>query len=574
MTNTNAAKLDIEVEGAALAPEVLQYVVEARVEQGLSVPARLTLRIADPALKIIDGASINVGNKIEAKFSAPGSTATTSVFKGEVVSVEGDIGGLHGAHVTIIAFDKSHRLRRSTHTKALTQVTVSDVASTVAGQNGLTIGKIEADPAARQDVLQHAESDWRLLERLANESDCDIDIDGETLNLLKRKASNGPVAMLSIGETLRSFRPRLSGVAQIESVEVRTWDPTQKQAINQQATPSAPTSTAGTDRDKVATALGGGSIVIVDHPAESTGVATAVAKSAASRLASTVVEATGVAVGTPALKPGDVVTLAEVGKRFSGDHRIVAVTHVYRGALGYETRFTVGAGGRSLVQEYGGRSRLNDFAGHLAIGLVTQNSDDKSWGRVKLKYPALDPEAESVWARIAWPAAGASRGIVAIPEVGDEVIVGFEHGDIERPFVLGVLFNGQDTPGQDLVEIEETSIAVQMPRDINTKTDGKITTTAKQDITLESSQGPITIQADQGKLTVQAQQDVALSSQTGQMKLSGMSGTTIQDQATITISANGSLSIKSSGEVQIQGSMITVSASGILQLSGSEVMIG
>jgi uncharacterized protein involved in type VI secretion and phage assembly len=573
MTNTNAAKLDIEVEGSSLAPEVHQSVIEARVELGISISDRLTLRIADPELKIIDGATINVGNKIEAKLGAPGSTTTTSVFKGEVVSVEADIGPL-GAQVAIVAFDKSHRLRRNTHVQTFTQVTLADIATQIASKNGLQTGTIEADGATRNDVLQHSESDWALLERLCNEADCDIDIDGDSLNLRKRQASNGSVVALSIGETLRSFRPRLSGVAQIDTVRVRTWDPTQKQAIDQQAKPKPPVSAAGSERDAAASALGGGDIVIVDHPAESTGLATSVAQSAADRLAATVVEATGVAVGTPELKPGGVVELGKVGKRFGGEHRIVAVTHVYRGALGYETRFTLGAGGRSLVQEFGSRPRINDFAGHLAIGVVTNNSDDDAGGRVKVKYPALDPDAESVWARIAWPAAGKTRGIVAIPEVGDEVVVGFEHGDIERPFVLGVLFNGQDTPGEFLVDTEETSVAVQMPRDINLKTDGKVTTVAQKDITIESSQGAIAIKADQTGIKLTSMQALELSSTQATTKLSGMSGTTIQDQATITINANGSLSIKSNGAVEIQGSTLQVSATGILQLSGSEVMIG
>jgi len=176
---------------------------------------------------------------------------------------------------------------------------------------------------------------------------------------------------------------------------------------------------------------------------------------------------------------------------------------------------------------------------------------------------------------MAWPAAGDTRGIVALPEVGDEVVVGFEHGDIERPIVLGVLFNGQDKPGDDLMKTNDSSsVAVVMPRDFVTKVDGKVTTTAQQDITLDSTQGAVKISSDQGQMTLTAQQAVEISSSGATTKLSGTSGTTIEDQAQITINASGTMSIQANGSLSISAPSITVSADGVLQLSGSEVMIG
>ena len=66
--------------------------------------------------------------------------------------------------------------------------------------------------------------------------------------------------------------------------------------------------------------------------------------------------------------------------------------------------------------------------------------------RVKVKYPWLDNEHESNWARVASPGAGATRGLLMTPEVNDEVLVAFEHGDMNRPYVVGGLWNGKDKP--------------------------------------------------------------------------------------------------------------------------------
>jgi uncharacterized protein involved in type VI secretion and phage assembly len=319
----------------------------------------------------------------------------------------------------------------------------------------------------------------------------------------------------------------------------------------------------------VASALGGGEVAVVDRPAESSSHASTMASAAADRLGAGCVEGAGRMLGDPALRAGGLVSLAGVGKRFGGEHRVVAATHRYRTAGGYETSFTIGSGGRPLAEEFDRPHRRPGFAAHLAIALVTQNKDPDNQGRVKLKYPALDDQLESDWVRIAWPAAGSSRGIVAIPEIDDEVVVGFEHGDIERPFVLGVLFNGKDRPGSELVA-QSSSIAVRMPRDLDTGVDGKVKTTAKTGIEM-SSEGPVKLQS-QDKFQITATAPIEITSE-ATAKLSSMS-TTVESQGAGTITAEGALSIKSNGTVTISGASIELSATGVLALAGAQVVLG
>lgn len=82
----------------------------------------------------------------------------------------------------------------------------------------------------------------------------------------------------------------------------------------------------------------------------------------------------------------------------------------------------------------------------VAIGIVTSNNDPDGRGRVKVNLPWRGENDESYWARIASPMAGNERGLVFYPEVGDEVLVAFERGDINYPYVIGALWNGQDKP--------------------------------------------------------------------------------------------------------------------------------
>jgi uncharacterized protein involved in type VI secretion and phage assembly len=82
----------------------------------------------------------------------------------------------------------------------------------------------------------------------------------------------------------------------------------------------------------------------------------------------------------------------------------------------------------------------------VAAGLVTNNQDPEGLGRVKIRFPWISDDNETDWVRIATLMAGGERGSFFLPEVEDEVLVAFEHGDINHPYVIGALWNGVDKP--------------------------------------------------------------------------------------------------------------------------------
>jgi hypothetical protein len=82
----------------------------------------------------------------------------------------------------------------------------------------------------------------------------------------------------------------------------------------------------------------------------------------------------------------------------------------------------------------------------VVVAVVTDNRDPMELGRVKVKYPWLADEFSSDWVRMAMPMAGPDRGMLFIPEIDDEVLVAYEHGDVNRPFIVGCLWNGVDKP--------------------------------------------------------------------------------------------------------------------------------
>ena len=80
----------------------------------------------------------------------------------------------------------------------------------------------------------------------------------------------------------------------------------------------------------------------------------------------------------------------------------------------------------------------------LVRGKVVSEPDDL--GRVKVKIPSLGENSETYYAPIATFMAGGARGAWIIPELDDDVVLGFELGNIEQPIILGFIWNGQNMP--------------------------------------------------------------------------------------------------------------------------------
>lgn len=191
----------------------------------------------------------------------------------------------------------------------------------------------------------------------------------------------------------------------------------------------------------------------------------------------------------------------------------------------------------------------------VVVGIVTNNQDPDKMGRVKVKFPWLSDDQESWWARIATPMAGGSRGAYFLPEVDDEVLVAFEHGDMRFPYVVGALWNGKDSPpttnddGQNNIR-EIKSRSGHIIRLDDTSGNEKIEIldkTGSNSLTIASSDNSITLTCN------------------GRMKLQAM-GIDISSQADINIEAQTTMAVKA-------GATMDVNANAIMTIKGAMVKI-
>lgn len=229
------------------------------------------------------------------------------------------------------------------------------------------------------------------------------------------------------------------------------------------------------------------------------------------------------------------------------------------------------------------------------VGIVTNNDDPDRLGRVKVKFPWMEPDHESRWARIATLDAGKNRGTWWIPEVNDEVLCLFEHGDVNFPYVIGTLWNGKDTPpktfkGQGLNAEKKNDMRFIRSRSghllvfddtsgqerieiIDKKNERSIEIDVSgRKIVITNKTGDIEVKAPTGKILLEAKQveikssiDTKVTAGTT-MDVKSTAPMTIKSSATMDIEAMATMNIKASALMDINGG-------GMLKAHAALVMI-
>lgn len=208
----------------------------------------------------------------------------------------------------------------------------------------------------------------------------------------------------------------------------------------------------------------------------------------------------------------------------------------------------------------------------VVVGVVTNNQDPEDMHRVKVRFPWLGDDIESNWARVTAFMAGNDRGAYFLPEVDDEVLVAFEHGRVDYPFVLGSLWNGQDIPPESNQNGENNHRVFRSRSGhvlLFNDTDGSETIeivdkSEKNKIVIDTANNSITIEADSdiaiksanGKLTMEAN-GIEIRSQEA-VSIEASQGMDITSKTSLSVNASASMDIKSDAQLSVKGAMINL----------------
>ncbi|MEU2433664.1 VgrG-related protein [Streptomyces sp. NPDC007861] len=441
--------------GSPVPGEWAERLAEAFVDTTAGLPAEAFLRFRDPGHRLLGSLNATIGTAVRVSVVTARDRTRTRIFAGEVVALETESSTVEGTHTIVRAMDLGHRLLRGRRVTSYADTTVAAVVDKIARRARMTCGAVQADSARIPHLAQPNLSDWEMLQHLAAERGLTVSVEDTKLCLRKPTAAQtapsprgGALAspfVLQHGMNLISLRAGLSSTGQVAKVEVRGWDPVAKAPLaHREPATSSDRLQVGATPGSASKAFGSDSTLLVTgRPYTTAHDVQNAARALAADTAAAFADVEAVAVGTPQLRAGAAVALAGVGAPFEGKYTVFSSRHLFGDRDGYRTRIRVTTLPLAPVPPAPPLSTRG-----VAVGVVadTKEPHEGQHGWVRLRLPWLGPDYVTDWVRTV-QSGGVGGGGVFPVEPEDEVLVAFEHGRLDRPYVLGGLYNGKDKPG-------------------------------------------------------------------------------------------------------------------------------
>jgi phage protein D/phage baseplate assembly protein gpV len=567
----------IKVDGALLKEDVAGMIESVVVQDRLRMPSSFAITFRDPTRDVLARGKLKVGATVKIEVGAPGVETTDELIEGEITSIEADYDRL-GTRAIVRGYDKLHRLAAGTNSKTWKNTKYSDIAKELASNAGLS-PSVDTTSEVLDHVIQPNVSDLHFLYYLAGRCGFVVSVkDGKLLFKAPPEAGTGPgpgeadsknPLQLVWGQRLIEFRARISAVGQVDTIEVRGWNPVNQQVLIGRHTGGTKSTDVKTKVYKLTDTSKGDTYTVVDQPIPTQSHAEDLAEAIAEQIGSAAYEATALVVGSPKLKSGVAVNISKVDPELAGKWVITSARHEF-GNGPYRTFLEFsGRQDRSLLGLAGGgstESKRPELPG-VVTALVTQtHGDGHRPGTVKVKYDWLGKNMESGWARVAGLGAGAKAGVLWMPDKGDEVIVAFEHGDINYPVVIGSLWSKANMPPPDLEDrdkdgLYETHGLVTKEKHAILLRDQDSDAKVKQGIEIFTGDEKIKVVLDQegqklelfldGKeLTITSKGDLKLSAD-GEISMESQKKVSIKGQSGVDIAASG-------GNTTIKGTKVAI----------------
>ena len=490
----------VKIQGLTLEADVTRAILDLTYDNNIETADMFTLRLNNANQQFTDSVLFDVGKTVEIYMGYVNNLHPMML--GEIVSVSPSFPQSGAPTLTITGYDKSHRLRHNTPQRTTFKfMNDSLIAAQIAAEN-LLIPVIDPAPMPPHSSVQQTGSDWALLKELADRNFFQVFVHWDKL-YFRFPRPQTELVVLEWGKNLISFNPRLSTSGQVGIQEIRGYN----QELAQKIVAILPAIALGDDLDNLIERLGSTFVEqlvslgkrVIHQP----NLANPIEATVLAQLLQGLYEGSGSCIGLPTLRAGDMVEIHGVGKRFSGKYTLSRVTHTINQG-GYLTQFEVSQQYRTnLLQslrhnitQTPSPNRQANING-VVVGEVKNNLDPQGLGRVQISLPHLSDNNLSCWTAIAT----LDKGTYFLPDVGDQVLVAFDRGDINKPYVLGSLWNIPNNPptrnaGMNEKKIIQTKSGMQIILD-DTPGNEKLLLQDKSgsSITMNSSTGDVVIEA-------------------------------------------------------------------------------
>jgi uncharacterized protein involved in type VI secretion and phage assembly len=588
-TSTMPVPAALEVAGAPLSAKRLELLTSLRVETAVNLVGRLTLRFADVGYQLSTGDVFGIDAVL--RVTVPGEQQV--LFHGSVKSIALDHSAGQVPELVVVAEEPTWRLARDTTVTTYERTSAADVLSRLLRTVGLNL--VNSAPALTSQVPEYTAKIGSSLAHLDEtvrahnamwwfEAPNKVHVDpvGAVTPAPVRLGFPG-TGRTPTDERLLTFSVKATAGTP-KQTQVTGWDPKTKLTIEG-------TAQAEAGEEHHFAQLAGRSVEGISRRAMRTNAgtpqiqaeATTLAKAIQTSMDSDALIGRGTALADPRIRPGVVLEIVAVGPS-SGKYLVTRVEHVYD-RRGFHTTFHTGSHRpRGLVDTLGGGSRPEARADGIQVGIVTNISDPEKLGRVRVKLPSLlGNDVESAWARVSTFDAGNGRGATFLPEVDDEVLVGFEEGSLRRPVVLGSVYGGKNKQpelgrllGQGQVNTRRltsrTGHALEMVDEAGKEAVLLKHGRKEMSIKLDEASNSLTIEAKSGDLKLTNGQATITLASNGDISIEG-TAVKIKAKGNLSLEATGAADLKAQATLTVEGTTTTVKGKGNATFEGGMTTI-
>ncbi|MEE4000780.1 type VI secretion system tip protein VgrG [Tenacibaculum sp. FZY0031] len=473
-----------------------------------------------------------------------------TIFKGIVIKHNLRIRA-NSAQLIVECKDEAVKMTVGRKSKYFYESTDSDIFEEIIGNYGLA-KEVESTNYNHAELVQYNASDWDFMVSRAQTNGKLCFVDDGTITIAKPNVSQSEIETVTFGGSLLDFDAEIDARHQVKKVAAYSWNHADQElveiegkdpniSLNGNLSVSDLNKTIGLESMEL---RHGG--VVTDTELQDW----ADAKWLFQQLAK--VRGRVKFQGIPSVKPNTILKLEGVGDRFNGNVYVTGVQHlISEGNWVVNAQFGLSTEWFSETFEISAKSAsgLLPAIQGLQIGIVSQLEEDPDGeDRILVQIPIVNNKEEGIWCRVASPDAGENRGIFFRPEIGDEVIVGFINEDPNDAIVLGMLHSSaKPSPITATDDNHEKGIITRSEMKVLFDDDKKIITIetpAGKTIALDEDEGAITIEDDNSNIIIINSDGISMESA-------------------------GDISLKASGDVNIEGTNVSIAANAEFKAEGS-----
>lgn len=418
----------IKIGGSYLEDRDVKFLSAIRVIRKLSLPSLCELVFVDPDHVFADA----FGQVSGAELTVVVQGGSSPLFQGLVTAVEYSYEPSGGLTIRIRGYDALYRLCKRQQISTHFHTTVPEMMKRMVSEYGL---KVEANVSVPrwEKLVQYKQTDLDFLAHTAQRCGLYFILWDNIVHIVTLEGFGDEIP-LEMGKNLFETTIEINDAPALQSVYSCGWDPFTAEMYAGKASEAR----SGCD---ISANISGELAIwqkerkLMDVAVRSKAEAEALAQAELDRCKALEKNISGVAEGDPDLLPGRIIHVEGVSTPLQGRYVLTEVEHIMNSKSGFISRFSTSP--PPLLNE--------EAATSVTFGVVTDIHDPKKLGRVKVLLPTCDNN-ETDWMNVLLPAAGQGKGLVMLPDKGDQVLVVFLNNDLARGVVLGGIYGASKHP--------------------------------------------------------------------------------------------------------------------------------